>query len=409
MTPFTLDNKKILRKASRERVADSLASIPKSVARRKWLYKNNRYRVNCTKQFESDLKANPSTIDHRDLTHYIIASAPTHAIDGWSYLGRSIDCTLRGDTYSAIHFAYYAELRAAMSLLASEGIGVFSKWHATIDDTGTCVPFPHNSNRNPVRRSSAFGTHKVVWPMLQYWSTLKRASDLLDELISPSSIQMSTWLGDILGTSIRVRSIAQEWLTCWGLDISVVEDDHDNRNLASYRPSEFRKPIALDVHEIVQFVEELWALFEPSSLGRFPLIEKHLIKKAWQASGSNVPTIVELEGKGLDRVNANEWNSFLNNPIIPLPLEYGDKKSLLEDSYCHLQVISRAALLLFLSTLASRKLLVNAAISKDTLSFWWKHHGVERALWKNGNLPNDPLDLWKDIDTAIADSRTWRN
>jgi hypothetical protein len=99
----------------------------------------------------------------------------------------------------------------------------------------------------------------------------------------------------------------------------------------------------------------------------------------------------------------------LNNPIIPLPLEYGDKKSLLEDSYCHLQVISRAALLLFLSTLASRKLLVNAAISKDTLSFWWKHHGVERALWKNGNLPNDPLDLWKDIDTAIADSRTWRN
>src|SRR5687767_14472213 len=86
----------------------------------KWINKGNRYRVNCTDQYETDIKAHPPAVDHPHLTSYIAASGPCHLIDGWSFLGRSIDAALRSDSYTAIHLGYYAELRAAMAILACE-------------------------------------------------------------------------------------------------------------------------------------------------------------------------------------------------------------------------------------------------------------------------------------------------
>lgn len=223
-------HKSVLRKASRRKIEEYFINLPASVRSVDWLRESNRYRYRCISRYSVDLQATPSRVNHRQLMHYVGASAPTHVIDGWSCLGRAVDATLRGDPYSATHFGYYAELRAAMSLLSSEGIGVFLNRHPIIDDAGATQPFP-----------KAVPTHKVIWPILKYWATLKRAADLLDDLVSPRSIRLSNWL---TGTAakIPVRAVAQHWLASWGLDLAVADDDHSSRNLASYRPSEFRRP-----------------------------------------------------------------------------------------------------------------------------------------------------------------------
>ena len=131
--------KATLRKASRKSVEEVLPQLKRYFKLNKWLGNNNRYLVNVTKLLFEDTQPGRA-IKHRHLAQYIAASAPLHCADGWSLLGRSIDCHSRGDTDAARHFAYYAELRAAMSLLAVEGVGIFSDRHFVVRTPTDC---PH--------------------------------------------------------------------------------------------------------------------------------------------------------------------------------------------------------------------------------------------------------------------------
>ncbi len=390
-----LQHKRLLLKASRVKVEEYFVSFPRRYRSKKWLHKSNDYRHLCTYRYEGDVQATPSVVNHGDLIAYISASAPTHIIDGWSYLGRAVDATLRGDAYSAIHLGYYAELRAAMGLLASEGIGIFQSAHPIVDNHNTTHPFRGG------------GTHKVIWPILKYWATLRRASDLLDDLVMPSSIPLSKWL-TITKSRIPVRAIAQSWLASWGVDLAVVDDDHDCRNLASYRPSEFRRPKRLDVYDQANFVEELWQLFEPSAARRFPNLERLLLRSARRKETQNAPAISDVQGLGLTVNDSSDWVAFLQRDDDPIPLRLAEEWVPVEDPTCHLRIISRAALLLFIASAAARRLLSNAAYTSDDIRFWWSRHGEDRALWNIGSVPNDPQDLWADIAQAINDSAAWR-
>ncbi|HUD46425.1 MAG TPA: hypothetical protein VMR33_06325 [Candidatus Baltobacteraceae bacterium] len=392
-------HKQLLRRASRQKVEDYFDELPRGFRATNWLRDTNRYRRLCTTHYERDVKPVPPLVKDRQLTAYISASSPAHVIDGWSFLGRAVDAALRGDAYSAIHFGYYAELRAAMSLLASEGIGIFSSRHPVVDDAGRTHLFP------PGKQKAS--THSVVWPVLRYWATLSRAEGLLDELVNPNSIRLSSWL-NALGASKPVRAVAQQWLSFWGLDLAVVDDDHDSRNLASYRPSEFRLPHRLDVYELTQFVEELWQLFEPGVGRRFPNLERLLLRNAWRKSSRRAPAVHDVESLGMTTSEASDWIAFLQKADDPLPLRLAEKRVPVEDSDCHLRIISRAALLLFVATAAGRRLLSNAAYSLNDVRFWWGRHGEDRALWNIAESPADPQDLWADIAESINDSSAWR-
>jgi len=56
----------------------------------------------------------------------VAACGPNHCLDGWSYLSRSVSALVARDGHSAKHMAYYAQLRAAMSMLAVSGVGIFN-------------------------------------------------------------------------------------------------------------------------------------------------------------------------------------------------------------------------------------------------------------------------------------------
>jgi hypothetical protein len=391
---MNLARKRLLQQASRSKIEDYYVSFQKAFRSNKWLHKTNRYRQNCISLYKKDISPRATTLNHHDLIAYISASAPTHVIDGWSYLGRAVDATLRGDNYSAIHFGYYAELRAAMSLLSSEGIGIFGKTHPIVKNNSKTDPFKGQ------------GTHSDIWPILKYWATLRRATDLLDDVVRPNSIKLSAWLN---GTRVKipVQSVAQHWLKSWGLDLAVVDDDHDCRNLASYRPSEFRRPNRLPVHDQTTFVEELWQLFEPSTEQRFPYIERLLLRNAYRKGPGIIPSINDLKNLGLTSIESTDWIAFLQRTDDSSPLKLAEKWVPVEDSTCHLRIISRAVLLLFVASAAARRLLSNAGYSLDDILFWWGQFGESRALWDNDSVLEDPRDLWADIAQAISDSNKW--
>jgi hypothetical protein len=400
MSAFTVQGplKQRLRRASRKAVEDYFLRLPERERTAKWLRQNNRYRCRCTGLYEADIKAAPPTVNHRHVTDYVSASAPAHVIDGWSILGRAVDSTLRGDANSAIHFGYYAELRAAMGLLAAEGLGIFRDRHPIADVNGITDHFPQKGRGH---------THMVIWPVLRYWATLSRAADLLEEVVCPNSLRLSDWF-EAANSSPPVRAVAQHWLRSWGLDLQVVDEDHDLRNIASYRPSEFQRAAGLDVHEIAEFVEELWRLFEPGPARRFPVVERLLLRNALRRWSPSPPTDVGLRRLGLGPSESKDWATFLALADNPMPLRLAEKPSPIDDPRCHLGVVSRAALLLFVATSAVRRLLTNAAYTSDTMAFWWTRHGEDRGLWPIGEAPDSPLDTWADILVALDKSRKWR-
>jgi hypothetical protein len=401
--------KKLIRFASRGEVQDYFIRLPNRERRRKWLRLGNRYRSECTRLYSRDLAA--GTVDHHQLADYIAASGPTHAIDGWSLLGRAIDSSLRGDAYSAVHFAYYAELRAGMALLACEGVGIFNNRHPAIEPTGQTSPLPKSEIWNPSTKKFDdrwVGTHAIIWPCLYHWSTLKRAAGLFDELIKPRGLPLSGWLQEC-GATVPARAIGQAWLKAWGLDIAVLDEDHNARNLASYRPSEFRLPPSLSVAERVKFVEELWRLFEPSEGTRFSVLERYLLRRALHLAKLTAVPSTTLERLGFQPLEAQDWANFLSRTDYPIPLIEADKDSPIQDARCHLQVIARAALLLYLAACAANRLLRNANYTTLDISHWWRRFGEARGLWPDDKIPTNPLDTWADIQSSLDEARVWRD
>jgi hypothetical protein len=400
--------KPIISAASRATIESYFVGLISPSREKEWLDAGNRYKIECTQIFEGDVKRalssgiSFSSGKRKYLTAYIGASAPTHVIDGWSFLGRALDSSLRGDTYSAAHFAYYAELRAAMALLASEGIGIFSRRHAVVGVNGI-TPFPRKAEFG----KNTEGTHKLVWPVFRFWSSLRRASDLLDALIQPEQVSLSTWLS-VSKTPVFARAVGQRWFSEWGIDLGNVREDHDIRNLASYRPSQFRYAPSHGAANIAEFVTSLWQLFEPGTSRRFPGIERHLLKRAWQIGGTPPPSQNEIERIGLTSAEARSWVNFFSSADKPLPLALAESATRIEDPTCHLRMISRAALLLFVASGSTRLLLQSAGYSADTISFWWKEYGQDRGLWEPHNTPDDPLDAWADVSIAIDDLVSWR-
>src|SRR6266481_5958480 len=58
----------------------------------------------------------------QQMADYLALSTCCHALDGWRYLSQASIALMTGARNQALHLAYYAELRAALSILGSSGI-----------------------------------------------------------------------------------------------------------------------------------------------------------------------------------------------------------------------------------------------------------------------------------------------
>jgi hypothetical protein len=186
------------------------------------------------------------------------------------------------------------------------------------------------------------------------------------------------------------------------------DQDHNSRNLVSYRPSEFRRAAAVEPTELCAFIEDLWRSFEPSEGDRFPVIERHLLRRALSAGGVPLPlSPVALNPVGLSKAQTESWLTVLNGTSEPALFREAQIQSAIEDARCHLQVISRAALLLYLATTVARRQLSVSGYTRGDLHFWWRLQGIDRGLWDISREPANPLDLWADVVDLLDESKTF--
>ncbi|SDZ48670.1 hypothetical protein SAMN05216554_4148 [Herbiconiux ginsengi] len=394
--------------ASAQAVVDTYAKLDRYFRKDRWLGAQNSYRRDTVMAIKNDVTN--GGVNQKHLAEYIAASAPLHASDGWSFLGRAMQSHLAGDTGAARHLAYYAELRAAMSILAAHGVGVFDKQHFVV-----------TSPTSVTKVSGAGATHTFTWQALQWWSTKPGSWSLVGDVIRPYGRNLSEWLGAAPKYS-GWGPIATSWIESLGLDIQRVANDQFSRNEASYRPNRVVEPDLVDTSASARFAINLWRALEPGPNG-FPNLDLHLLRvtfeRAFEAVEGAGPTarpgpfaaaanaIAKVAGVGQ---TSSRTANFLMRSQQPLDLDIlrnAAQDSASSDRSHHMHVMSRAALLLVLATTASRRLIEDAGSGLDDTSFWWEALGVERGIWRTAPATNDLRDFWEDISDELDVVEDW--
>ena len=376
--------------------------------------------VNAADAIVNYFKPSPTRFSQDDARTFLAAASFVHCKDGWQYLSHAVDCIFKGDFKTAVHLAYYAELRAAMSFLASEGIGILNNVHFCIDASSTIIKDPKSSWNVSRRKFDGWGTHRFIWECLNAFVSSSR-KDISHSVKTfwHNGNSFEDWIRNIPGAnSLSVISqIIKQWITDWSFDIGHFKDDREGRNNASYAASKFKSFSNTDCMVSIETYSDALKLLEPSSINRFSLLDKHLFKILFLKIHSEINargTIVSASDL-LDRTFANARKSIdaslkaivlstTDHPIIDA------SKDTLQDTSGNIKpftIFSRALLLLRISAGSNAHLLNEAGITKTELGFFFNYCCVEHGFWNPGTTVTDYTDLWADIFDAMTDIDAW--
>lgn len=383
----------------------TLAGLKPFLKRSTWIGKTNHYAHDVVGRLKAGL---PTTaVRKRNLAQYIAASVALHSNDGWSYLGRSVACLLVGDTHRALHLAYYAELRAAMSLLASAGIGIFNSQHFIVPTMNTTAKLRLGN-----------GTHVTAWLALEEWSQQRSSGALFAQLVRPEGRTLDEWFHPQGGASALAPQ-AKSWFMQWGMDLGLSTKDRDARNESSYRPDGMPRTWELNAKEGLEFVRDMWNALEPSTTSSFEQIDRHILRLAIEryflgsvgrAASNSDPAFVALveamiSAQSLASATEGRLKTFLLRQSVaedPLIFRFSAVApgAPATDAFA---VISRAVLLLRVATGSAQDLLHQAGLDAAALSFWWQKLGEARGLWQPNSPPTALADLWADIQDCLRE------
>ena len=410
------DSLALLELSSTEGIAKSMHRVAAGLTDEHWLPASHRYRTKGKNRGSNRLQDDlAKSILHSDaLSEYVAISAPVHSVDGWSLLGRAIHCLLKGDYYSAVHLGYYSELRAALALLASQGIGVFNTLHSVIDFDGDC------SLLKPVdEREERVGNHQWTWLVFSWWAQQPRAIELLRKVVRPDGQPLGTWIDAMTKEGFALKGVGTEWLKMWGIDIGRYFADRDARNSASYWPNTINSWEARTVLQDFQAVSDMWQPLEPTSESRFAQLDRHLVRivLARGYSGATGKRTTSENGRSefesevdvlLRNVGMNEsmrmgWTAFLTDTEVTNPaiVQMANGSAKVGATGHVVEVMCRATMLLRLATGASASLLSEAGIGRERLDFWIQAVGTGRGIWRPKAPPEDLMDLWADVEAAL--------
>ncbi|MGO6678945.1 hypothetical protein [Rhizobium leguminosarum] len=401
---FNLTDKKAINALSREDIEQTTAGLKKFLKKSMWIGKSNHYGIDVVERLR---RAPANDVQQRNLAQYIVASVCLHANDGWSYLGRSVGCLLAGDMHRALHLAYYAELRAAMSLLASAGIGIFNQKHYIV-----------RAKDKTVKLNLSKGTHVVAWLALEQWSKRRASGDLFAKLVRPEGRSLEDWFQPH-GGARAVAPQAKSWFMQWGMDLGFASKDRDARNESSYRPDGMPATWNVPSETTLEFVKDLWSMLEPSATSSFGQIDKHILRHSLerlhvgrnggQANQQNQAFVAlvnaTLHAQNLSEAAEDLLRKFLLRQVAssdPLVLSYSASKPRHIDTDAF-AVLSRAVLLLRLATGSAQNLLQRADLDAELLNFWWANVGETRGLWQPGAPPEVLSDLWADVRESLRE------
>ncbi|BEV46457.1 hypothetical protein [Afipia carboxidovorans] len=402
-------DRNIIKGLDHRNVEATLVGLKTFMSDSHWVSLSNPYATDIQK-LRRDIKSGNAP-HQKELAQYIVASCLLHCSDGWSYLGRSISALLRGDPHIARHLAYYAELRATKSLLASQGLGVFNHHHFAVTGVNSAVQL-----------SDSTGTHDFAWASLDYWSSLAGSGALFTELVRPFGINLSQWFASV-GGSAKVANQAQSWFRQWGMDLKSFPADRDARNASSYQPDGLPEPWQIKASDALAFVTELWRSLEPSANSRFDIIDNHIFRAAVEAyfKGVNGKSRIQKPAEfdrfirsvvvpqNLGPVAEKEIIRFLKWQELPtesLILSRSRELSKSNDNGAE-AVMSRATLLLRTASGAASNLFRAVGITEAQVAFWSNNLGRSRGLWESA-APATLSDLWADISLQLDEVESFQ-
>ncbi|MDQ7816450.1 MAG: hypothetical protein RDU14_05445 [Melioribacteraceae bacterium] len=400
--------------ATQINLIESLRNSKRIFARGDWLTKNNIYRTNTTKKIneENDFKTKEK-INH--ITTYIGSSSIIHCFDGWKYLGRAVSSAIDLDLATARHLAYYAELRAAISILSSQGIAVFDKHHVVL-------------GRKEIYIKKGLSTHLMTWKALSHFTNLNRSSESLLKIIKPDHHTLNDWL-NTSGVSAIKLLLGKHWLKTWGLDIKRFSKDRESRNYLSYRPSQFNEKYFRDMSSLVLLINNLW---ESSEYPTFKSIDRQILKASLMKSfyyktGNDAKTSRDRYNKEVEMIirnlapsgySSDFWFNYLTDMDDEsfLIKEASGRVNVL-DPRNYVQMICRAFLLLRIASGYIKMNLESADITNEELKFWWlpliKYLGYTQddieSFELNDILLTDILSSKKNLVTLITDPSFYTN
>jgi hypothetical protein len=383
-----------------------------------WIDPGNKYIGDAITVLNQDL-AN-STLSHNELVDYIAASICIHCSNGWSYLSAAVASLLEGDYPNAVHNAYYAELRSIMSFLAMQGIGVFgSKNHILI-----------NSQGQAIRADSNASTHGFAKKAFDEWLSMPTNASLITQLLRIEGKPLQAWLqsNNFFQSSTLPTKLAVNWLNDWSIDLGILHTETDFRNFVSYRPQSFTLGYTRpsdDISVRLKFISELWDLCGPSGLFAHSILRKSLrdlYMSTYNRALADVDEATEWKpmfqnlGFNPDDSKSKYLIKFFKGELLPNDNVVFDKASNLffvppiqESDVDPMGIVSRASLLLLITTQSVDTMLRQTGLTKTDLQFWHNNIGIKSGYWDATTVPALFEDLWIDIEYELLDMGKWLN
>lgn len=338
-----------------------------------------------------------------DATKQLAAEQVVHLMDGWRYGASAIAALLRNSPNEAIHFAYYAELRAAMSLYSGSGIRLELGDNYYVDSSGK--KFPQHAKKNEERE---LHTHTIAWSLWNEWITRSDAQDLiLDGIRLAPSISLRE-VAPVLALFNTSRTIGT-----WGYDlVSQPKADRSERNNASYKARYASKALTKMEGRDLNIVLTLCRILLPaqSGLTNSLAFDTALIQYlAMTTIESKVPDneadreirVADEQIKFINQLSSNtgQPKDFINELFaIVDPAIFEVFKLAAEKTSRPLNVLCRAIFMLRLATLSVEKNTNNASVS--VVSTWllnWLDYSGIRSI----DADFDPYDLSDSFGGAI--------
>lgn len=381
------------------------------------IFKSNKLTINAVRAIKNH--TNPKkrfSLKPNDVNMYLAASALSHLLDGWGYLSNAVNSLLCGNAGVSIHLAYYAELRAVMSFLASEGIGVFNKQHlaATNINSFECFDKYKRKDKKGKMQNTKIGTHIFAWDALEKWcrSSNKPEYKLL-EIFKVRGFDFQELVSSFLPSSSFPMSsnTVKGWLLKWAFDIKKYRSDRELRNFVSYRPQTMSGfDSVIDCKQTIKRIYEIFETLSPLGDNPFRYLDTLLLTDLLtQLYATISPTIREPYQVLVEKAFADLGDSLdlstRTHLLSTLPL---NQKHIIfaeaeREETAPLPIISRAALLLRISTGCVSKLLKEALVGKDELCFVWDSYTLMNGF-KDSPIPvTDFHTLWTEIEQYFSD------
>lgn len=315
-----------------------------------------------------------------------------HMAEGWRYFSSAMHAFLNHEAGNAVHLAYYAELRAALSLFSGAGIRIKMKDAYWLDGTAVAQSIPPHK------------THDLVWDIWNIWIKRADARALLEDNVR---IDAATSLKHFESKLSQCSSGVL--LGQWGYDLVRLGDDHLARNEASYIAYWRNKPLTKMSSAQLVFVKKLTELFLSSGSGlKFDqaLIQYAVHQTVEGSLDQNTPLTHATDRKEkLEEIAdfvAKQSGADKDSLLLKLSANMGESlfESAKQPTDAAESVLSRAA---FLSRLAMLSVKQNIALAgndhaKNWLTNWLEHCGT----WQPGR-GGSVADIEADLSEALDD------